>query len=198
MTFKSKINLFGRNGERKYLNQQEREVFYDCASTLPLEKKLFCWLLYYTGARISEISNLTVIQIDFEERVVVIRTLKRRRKDIYRQIPLPDQILGELLSLIDHKKKFGRFSGNDEPLWSFTSRTASRFVKAVMDEAGLFGAKASALGLRHGFAVHGAALVPITKIQKWMGHGYLATTAIYLDVIGLEERQYAEIMWKRA
>lgn len=51
-------------------------------------------------------------------------------------------------------------------------------------------------GLRHGFAV--AALekgIPLNLLQKWLGHANLATTAIYGNAVGAEERKMAKRMW---
>jgi len=55
---------------------------------------------------------------------------------------------------------------------------------------------ASPKGLRHGFGVHAVSRgVPVTLIQKWLGHEDIETTMIYLDVLGPEERAIAERMW---
>jgi integrase/recombinase XerD len=56
---------------------------------------------------------------------------------------------------------------------------------------------ASPKGLRHGFAV--ACLmqkVPLTAVKRWLGHARLETTAIYLDVSGSEEREFAKRLWQ--
>jgi integrase len=37
--------------------------------------------------------------------------------------------------------------------------------------------------------------VPPHLVQKWLGHASLRTTAIYGDVIGPDERAFAEWMW---
>ena len=66
-----------------------------------------------------------------------------------------------------------------------------------MLEAKISGAKSSALGLRHGFAVHAVRKVPITQVQKWLGHASLQTTAIYLNVSGTEERELARLLWEK-
>jgi integrase/recombinase XerD len=51
-------------------------------------------------------------------------------------------------------------------------------------------------GLRHGFGIRAAdRSVPTNLIQRWMGHASPTTTAIYLDAVGLEERQFASRMW---
>ena len=57
------------------------------------------------------------------------------------------------------------------------------------------GPHASALGLRHGFAVHAITKVPITLVQRWMGHADASTTAIYLQIRGEEEREWAKKLW---
>jgi len=65
-----------------------------------------------------------------------------------------------------------------------------------MAAAGVNGPHATAKGLRHGFGV--AALergIPITLLQKWLGHAKLATTAIYGDAVGAEERRMARKLW---
>ena len=75
-------------------------------------------------------------------------------------------------------------------------RTASRYVKEAMTRANIIGLQASAKGLRHGFAVYAVTKVPITKVQKLLGHSSLRTTAIYLDVSGVEEREMVMKMWE--
>jgi integrase/recombinase XerD len=51
-------------------------------------------------------------------------------------------------------------------------------------------------GLRHGFGIRAASRnIPPNLIQRWMGHASLKTTAIYLDAVGAEEREFASRMW---
>lgn len=189
------FSLFSKKGERKYLNSQERQSFYVCAKKLPLERRIFCLMLYFTGARISEIYELTPLQIDCSDKTLIVRCLKRRRKDLYRQIPIPDHLIRIIIAMVDCKLEIGWFVKNDQRLWSFCCRTASRFIKKVMIEAGITGIRACSLGLRHGFAVHAINKVALTKLQQLMGHANITTTAIYLDVSGIEERKMVEQLW---
>lgn len=193
MFFNRRVSLLDNQGSRKYLNRFERKIFYHACKTLPLEKRLFCLMLYYTGARISEIVELQVKQLDFMDKTVIIRTLKRRSDNIYRQMPLPKFILSELLAMLDNRQKLD--IDTNGRLWTFQTRTASRYVKDVMNASGIYGIHACAKGLRHGFAVHAVNLVPITKVRDWMGHASLETTAIYLQVSGTEDREWAEKLW---
>lgn len=191
MAYQNTFSLFNLDGQRKYLNQSERKRFYEVASKVKrTDIRLFCLLLFYTGARISEISNLTKYGIDFSNKTVTLRTLKRRRTNVFRQIPLPDVLLDDLNAyvLANMKERRGR-------LWPFSTRSASRYVKDIMQQADIKGVKSSALGLRHGFAVHAVSKVPVTQVQKWLGHANLQTTAIYLNVSGIEERELAMKLW---
>ena len=82
------------------------------------------------------------------------------------------------------------------PLWTFSRRTAHRYVTSAMNSAHVSGPAATAKGLRHGFAVHCVLQgIPLPSIQKWMGHASMETTAIYLQVTGKEERELAERIW---
>ncbi|MCB0518523.1 MAG: site-specific integrase [Lewinellaceae bacterium] len=193
MAYTTEFSLFDGHGQRKYLNQEERQKFYSCAGQFPLEARLFCLMVYFTGARISEIANLGVSRIDFSNKTVIIQTLKRRKKGVFRQVPLPDPLLEELRSYIGTLKAHPYYDENR--LWYFSTRTASRHIKAVMHMAEIKGHKASARGLRHGFAVQAVMMVPITQVQLWLGHAHLQTTTIYVQVSGTEERAMAEKLW---
>jgi hypothetical protein len=48
----SEGSLFGQNGERKYLNKEERERVLAAIAGLDPERALFSLILYWTGARI--------------------------------------------------------------------------------------------------------------------------------------------------
>jgi integrase/recombinase XerD len=52
-------------------------------------------------------------------------------------------------------------------------------------------------GLRHSFGVSAfQSNVPPHRVQRRLGHASLRTTSIYGDVMGPEERAFAERMWK--
>lgn len=74
--------------------------------------------------------------------------------------------------------------------------TAWCYVKAVMAAARIAGLHSSPKGLRHWFGVHAVhSGVPLNLLQRWLGHEDIATTAIYADVMGAEEREIAARMW---
>ncbi len=180
--------LIDEYGQRKYLNQVERKRFYKATAILNQERRLFCLLIYYTGGRITEVLHLKIEHIDFSEKAVTIKSLKKRGKVHYRQILLPSKFLKELKAILRETR--GR-------VWTFSRSTASRFIKIMMSEAEINGTKACSRGLRHSFAVNSVMHnVPLTLIQKWMGHASITTTAIYLNVLGAEERNFAKRTWQ--
>lgn len=86
----------------------------------------------------------------------------------------------------------------DARLWPISRVTAWRLVKRVMDVAGVSGRPACPRGLRHSFGVGTVqAGVPITLLQKWMGHARLSWTGIYAAVSGPEEFAMAKKFWDK-
>ncbi|MCG8329820.1 MAG: tyrosine-type recombinase/integrase [Chitinophagales bacterium] len=188
--YKTSMSLHNAKGQRKYLNNAERRRFLESTKTIRTDKKLFCQLLFFTGARIGEIHNLRKHNIDFSNETVIIETLKRRRKGVYREIPIPSFLLDDLRVFIERTVE-----GSNGRLFTFSLRTGSRYVKDVMNMARIEGLPASAKGLRHGFAVHAISKVSITLVTKWLGHAKLETTQVYTTAIGVEEREMAAKLW---
>ena len=160
----------------------------------------FCEMIFWTGCRPSEALALTALNIDLDEGVVVIRSLKKRgdlKGRHFRTIPLPDGFLKTLDTLHGLRVAQAAFDRQVKPLWSFGRTTAWRRMRDVMDAAGISGPKACAKGLRHSYGVTAAlSCVPETRIKKWLGHASLATTEIYLDMAGPEDRAMAARMWE--
>ena len=191
--YKSTLSLHDKNGQRKYLNEVERKQFYECTKNYPDRIRLFCQLLFFTGARIAEIHNLNVENIDFSNKSVVIETLKKRKRGVYREIPLPEFLLEKLKIYIEHRNKENT---NTTQLWDYSLRTASRNVKSILQEAGVTGVRSSSKSLRHGYAVVSVKkLVPLNLIQKYLGHASIETSSIYLNILGEEEREIVRKIW---
>ncbi|WP_426424143.1 tyrosine-type recombinase/integrase [Bradyrhizobium genosp. A] len=191
------ISLYGPTGSRKYLNAAERRRFIAAARRAVLEVRLFCLILYFSGARISEILALTPAAIDLDSGVANIVTLKRRKRGIVRQVPLPPSLIEKLDRAFRLRERQRDPALAHRRLWKWSRTTAWRRVKEVMASAHISGMPAMPKGLRHGFGVHAfQSFVPPHLVQRWLGHASLKTTAIYADVIGPEERAFAARMWK--
>ena len=181
--------LFDSLGRRKYLTAKERQRFLETAKLLDLEKQLFCLVLLNTGCRISEALQLTRERIDSEIGGIIFQTLKRRDDSQQRAVPVDSLLLKALKNLGDKRSSL---------VFSFSRRTGWRAVKQAMASANIEGLHACPKGLRHGFGVACVEnSIPITQIQKWMGHSNLMTTRIYLDLMGKEERRLARRIWVR-
>lgn len=184
--------LYDRTGQRKYLNEDERRRFIDAAYVATPAVRTFCLTLIFTGCRLSEALELRPSNIDVASGLVSVRSLKKRGKLVVRLIPVPPALLDEVArvhSLDDLETSHNR-------LWPWGRTRAWQLVKAVMAEARIADLPASPKGLRHAFGVHAVLSgVPITIVQKWLGHEDVATTAIYTNVLGPEERAIAARMW---
>lgn len=186
-------SLYSANGQRKYLSGPERTRFIVAAMECPrLELRTFCLVLAYTGCRISEGLNLVSASIETGESSIALRSLKKRTKvAIIRQVPVP-------VALIEQLQEFHDLSAPGERLWNWSRSRAWQLVKSVMAQAAIGpGLHATPKGLRHSFGVHAIRSgIPLSLVQRWMGHASMTTTAIYLQVIGAEEREIAERMWQ--
>jgi integrase/recombinase XerD len=190
-------SLFCPSGSRKYLNAAERERFVAAALRAPAHIGLFCLTLRWSGARISEALALTPAAIDIEIGVANIETLKRRKRGVVRQVPLPPGVLDGLDRVFRLRERQRDPELANRRMWGFSRTTAWRYLKRVMASAQITGTPAMPKGLRHGFGVNAfQANVPPHLVQRWLGHASLETTAIYGDVIGPEERGMAARMWQ--
>ncbi len=190
--------LFTIDGKRKYLTQEEQERFLKVASDLDRpEIRTLCMTLVYTGCRISEALALTIDRIDLSAKAVSIKSLKKRDKINYRTVPVPDEYL-DAMKLVHHIQKFQNLKdgGKDRQIWKLGRTMAWKHIRRVMAAAEIQGAHASPKGLRHGFGVRMAQKTRNPRlIQKLLGHASLETTAIYMDLVGEQEREEVIKAW---
>ena len=192
----SELELYDIEGNRLYLTGDERAAFYEAATKQPGELRTFCHTLHDTGVRISEALALRPSKVDLSEKAIIIRSLKKRGKIIYRAIPVQESYL-DTLELV-HAIKDAQTRKRRKPLWNWSRVHAWRLVKGVMEEAGIDTTlpHATPKGLRHGFAIHALSKeVPLNMVSKWLGHADLKTTAIYLNAVGVEQQDFASRMW---
>lgn len=186
-------SLYSAAGARKYLTSSERSRFIEQAlSCSRTELASLCITIAYTGCRISEALALTRSSVDPIEGVVAIRCKKKRGRIVVREVPVPKDVA----SLIINTHTAGAF-GPGQRLWTWSRCRAWQLIKLVMSQAGIgSGIHATPKGLRHGFGLHAIRSgVPLNLVQRWLGHANMATTAIYLQAIGSEEREIAQRMW---
>jgi integrase len=186
--------LFDRNGNRKYLVARERRAFVSAAVEEGGVIATFCLTLALTGARISEVLALTPERLDRAGGVIVFESLKRRKKGLFRAVPVPLKFF----AMLDRVHGLSVLSRNPRArLWSWGRTTAWKRVKAVMRIAKIRDALATPKAARHAFGVEAVQNgVALNILQRWMGHARIETTAIYADVMGKEERALARRTWQ--
>lgn len=216
--YESEMRLFDpKLGQRLYVDSRERDLFLSATNELENRQyRLFCHVLHWTGARISEILELTGQRIDFDKQAIIFRTLKKRKRNLrgeikkpsYRQVPVPLELTNSFDYLYDLRN---RQKANDSslslPLWSnkndpqkqMSRSTGWRIVKKVLDKAGIEGPQATPKGFRHGF---GVAMIlggmDLYTLRDIMGHERAETTAIYLQIKGQEAHDLQMQYWQRA
>lgn len=139
-------------------------------------------LLYATAARVSEISNLQVSEVDFEKRVVLLTGKGNKQRVVPFGLPASDALQAWLLA---REELVNAKTGAELFLNSKGSKLGSRQIFEIVAES----LSKTALGpagphtLRHSAATHlldGGA--DLRAVQELLGHSSLATTQIYTHV----------------
>jgi integrase/recombinase XerD len=89
------FSLYGADGGKKYLNLGERRRALAAMDELEPEDRLFALTLAFTGVRISEVLAVMPQSFQLETCVLAVLTLKRRR-ELWREIPIPPWLMAEL------------------------------------------------------------------------------------------------------
>lgn len=180
--------LFNAEGQRKYLIAAEAKRYLAATARADRQTRLFGQLLYYSGCRLSEGLALTPKLIDVEGQCVVFRTLKRR-KLIYRAVPMPARFLRELIA-------YAASLNLEERLFPWSRQTGWRRIRWLMDSASIEGPQGTPKGLRHQFGCHAIGQkIPESAVGRWLGHANAKSTRVYTFVVGSEERALAKRMW---
>jgi len=123
-------------------------------------------LLWETGARVSEVLNIRVEHVNFDNRTINIYSLKKKGESI-RILPIDRETLRKLSMIIDPKKKTGLIFG------------IGRKQAYVLCQK-YFGVNPHAI--RHSRAIdlitHGT---NVEIVRRLLGHTRLDVTQIYLD-----------------
>ena len=166
-----------------YLTIEEIDKLLDIKLTKPIDyrNKAMLEVLFATGTRISELINLTLNQVDYDE--CIIRVVGKGKK--MRIIPLGNTAMEYLKLYINEYRSFILKTKTSE--YVFVNKNGTRMsrqgffkiLKKLVKEAGIT-KDVSPHTLRHSFATYllnnGADL---RVIQELLGHENLVTTEIY-------------------
>jgi integrase/recombinase XerD len=144
------------------------------------KSKLMLSLLYACGMRVSELTNLKLNNLDFNEKTGHIRQAKGKKDRIFN---IPEFLLNQLREQMELQKRFNQiylFSGRNNKKMS--DRNLQKIVSQAAIKAGI-NKEVHCHTLRHSFATHLLENgVDIRKIQELLGHADLSTTQIYTHI----------------
>jgi site-specific recombinase XerD len=147
-----------------------------------LRDRAVLYLLYGTGMRVSELSDLNIENLDLKDKIIRIVEGKGNKD---RLIPLPDSIVPILEEYLEARRKDKDTSALilNRSGQRLTSRSIQRLVKKYKEQVNLQEKKVTPHTLRHAFATHLLAnSVDIRVIQELLGHASLSTTQLYTHV----------------
>jgi len=154
----------------KYLTQTQVNELLERIKLDNKRNYLIVLTLWKTGMRNAELCNLRKGHIKFQESKIVIHQGKGNRD---RWVPL-EANLSNLLSF------YCSDLANNDLLFPITTTSIRNIVTKYRLDAQI-----TPHTFRHSFAVHCLKSgMNIRSLQKILGHSDLATTAVYLDLIG--------------
>ena len=135
------------------------------------------YLLCHCGLRISEVCSLLVKDVDLESGKLFIRNSKARKDRMVYISDTVSMVLQQHLAIRHTQLSSYVFaSGRD----AITPRSLQRRLKSYGQQCGV---PVNARRLRHTFASQMlAASMPVTALQRYIGHEHLNTTMIYAEV----------------
>jgi len=151
-------------------------------SPIPNKKtKLMLSLTYACGFRVSELVNLKIKDIDFNEDTGHVRMGKGKKDRIFN---IPQNLKKILIKQAEEQKELNQdylFSG---PNGKLSERNIQKLIKKAAFKAEIK-KDIHPHTLRHSFATHLLENgVDIRKIQELLGHADLSTTQIYTHISG--------------
>jgi len=140
--------------------------------------KLMLGLMYSSGLRVSETTNVKVKDFDFSGKMLFVRAAKGAKD---RATILSEKVAGVLEKYTKNKKP-GDYAFESDRGGKLTERTAQKAFAEALKNSGVKKC-ASCHSLRHSFATHLLeAGTDIRYIQELLGHARLETTQIYTKV----------------
>ena len=169
------------NSEIKYLKNEEWSRLIE--SIDDYRDKLIINLLYSTGMRVGELSKLKVEDIDFTERFIHIPAENTKTKTA-RTVVVDKEALSEIRAYL----KIVRIKAGS--IFTLSVRRIQQLIKKYSKIANI---AVTPHTLRHTHIVHSLLNhIPITAVQKQVGHKRLATTQIYSELAPEQVREAYE------
>lgn len=161
------IVRLSRSEEQKLIAQAYREKS---------NNGLLLKTLFLTGARVSEFVSLKVVDLFFDEQMILIEKGKGGKS---RYVPVLAELAQELKTHLGSRQTGYIFESNRHT--KFTARRIQQIVKDTAERAGIT-KKVHPHLLRHTVATFLLERgMPLEQIQKFLGHSKIETTQIYAE-----------------
>jgi len=140
--------------------------------------------LLWTGARIGEALAIRNVDIHLDIDVIDLITLKRRRPTM-RSIPLHRDLKDAIMSYFI---EFHTDMRSQEKTFPMSRQAVNLYLKRMQRDLGF---RIHAHKFRHTFGVKAILNhVPLSVLQKWLGHAGIFTTGIYTEITGMDTSQF--------
>jgi integrase/recombinase XerD len=178
------IDMVGLEKQKEIMSKDEINKLLDSidiSKPYGLRNRAIYELMYSSALRESEVSRLNVGDVDFDERMLVIKQGKFSKD---RVVPVSKVAISFLKKYLE-----GRADKKDRPLFlgvkgRIKGQTVNKIFKRILKENGIERANLSAHSIRHSISTHllenGANL---RYVQELLGHASIETTAVYTHMM---------------
>ena len=161
-----------------------------------------------SGIRVSELIGIRIQDIDFDNRAIVIKVQKMRKRDgkaieRRRVVPIDQGTLDMVREYLEWRKQFP-YKGDlllpitrqrvDQIYWKLGRRAG---IKEIGDPAVSKHRKLHPHVLRHSFAIHCIKHgMSVERLQKILGHSSPTTTSVYLQFSAADLHEDYDKIWE--
>jgi len=191
---------------RGYLSPEQVERVIG-ATTNPRDA-LLVRIPWRTGIRVTELINIRIQDIDFDNRAIVIKVQKMRKRDgktieRRRVVPVDRSSLDMISAYLESRKQFP-YKGDllfpisrarvNQIFWKLGRKAG---IKEIGDPAISKHRKLHPHHLRHSFAIHCIKRgMSIERLQKILGHQSPTTTSVYLQYSVADLHEDYDRVWE--
>ena len=189
-----------------YLDATLVQRVIDAASNI--RDKLLVRIPWRTGIRVTELINIRVPDIDFNNRAILIKVQKMGKKDgraieRRRAVPIDEGTLDLIRQYLEWRKQFP-YEGDllfpitrervNQIFWKLGRRAG---IKEIGDPTVSKHRKLHPHILRHSFSIHCIKRgMSIERLQKILGHQSPTTTSVYLQYSVADLREDYDRVWE--
>jgi integrase len=176
-----------REAPKYFTHEEAKRIISPSIKAKSYRAWFLCLFLYSTGMRVSEALSVRVRDFDPENRIITVKTLKRK-KEKTRAIPVSKEFAGEFTFWAKQNKL-----RPSDHVFGYGRANAHNLVQRACGWAGITDDRAHPHTWRHTYAVICLSQgVPITVVRRWMGHQDLMSTLIYTEILAQDSKHFID------